>query len=176
MEKSEFTIDKTTVECYKIRHRSGMYWADINVDSMGTKGRISIASDFGKYSYFWGACGCSFKEFLMDLPMEYAADKFDADRWFDLEATISSYKRNVLESRRSEDIDAELARSIYDEIKDLQQCSNENEFTGMMWNQHCLMQYYDNCPELYRTMTPLFRRFWENVWPVFIDQLKSEKL
>lgn len=44
MEKTEFTIEKSKVECYKIRHpESGMYWADITLDVMGTKGRISIS-------------------------------------------------------------------------------------------------------------------------------------
>src|SRR5665648_835244 len=99
MNEENFTIEKTTVECYKIRHKSGMYWADITIDSLGKQGRISISSDYGNYANFWGACGCEFKEFLTGLNLGYAAGKFGADRWFDLDATLKGYKRDLIEHR-----------------------------------------------------------------------------
>lgn len=176
MDKQEFTIEKTTVECYKIRHpQTGMYWADITIDSMGSKGRISISSDFGNYANFWGACGKGgFKNFLTEINIDYAADKFGADRWFDLDSTLNGYKRDVMQNRREENIDAERAREIWDEIKELECCSSEGEFTGQMWNSPKLMKFYDHCPDIDRSITPQFRKFWETVWPVFINQIKSE--
>lgn len=176
MEKTEFTIEKSKVECYKIRHpKTGMYWADITLDVMDKQGRISISSDFGNYANFWGACGSGgFKDFLTKIDQWYAGDKFRADQWFDLDATIEGYKRQVLFSRHEGHIKAERARDIFNEIKELEGCSGESEFVGQMWNSNELMRFYDGCPEMTRTITPRFRKFWETVWPVFIDQLKQE--
>lgn len=176
MEKQEFTIEKSNVECYKIRHpKTGMYWADITIDSMGSKGRISISSDYGNYANFWGACGKGgFKNFLTEINMHYAADKFGADRWFDIDSTIEGYKKRVLEYRRDETIESEKAREIFDEIKELESCSGEGEFVGQMWNSPNLMRFFDFCPEMERNVTPQFRKFWETIWPVFIDQLNKE--
>lgn len=175
MEKSEFTIAKTTVECYKIRHpETGMFWADITLDVLGKQGRISISSDYGNYANFWGSCGCGFKNFLTGLDQWYAANKFRADQWFDLESTIKGYKKTVLFSLREEHIKAEKARDIFNEIKELEGCSGESEFVSQMWNSNELMRFFDGCPEMSRTTTPQFRKFWETIWPVFIDQLKVE--
>lgn len=176
MKKGEFTIEKSMVECYKIRHETGMYWADITIDVVGdgTKGRISISSDYGKWANYWGACGHHFKEFLTDLNVEYAADKFDADRWFDHEGTINGYKWMVIESRRDESINAEEAREIWSEINSLDDCTDENVFISEMWNNRKLMRFFDGCPDISRSITPQFRNFWKNVWPVFIEKLNEE--
>ena len=176
MEKSEFTIEKSKVECYKIRHpQTGMYWADITLDVMGSKGRISISSDFGNYANFWGACGSGgFKKFLTEIDRYYAADKFGADKWFDLDHTLKYYKEQVLFCRREGHIKAEKARDIFDEIKEMEGCSSESEFVSQMWNSTELMRFFNGCPEMSRNITPQFRKFWKTVWPVFIDQLKQE--
>lgn len=177
MEKQEFTIEKSTVECYKIRHESGRYWADITVDvTSNTSGRIIISSDYGNYTNYWGACGCRFKQFLIDLNLEYAANKFGADRWFDIDRTTQGYKQKVCEYRRDETFTAEKARIIYDEIKELEECSNKSEFEISMWNQSNLMGMYDHCPDIYYGITPQFKKFWSNIWPIFINQLKNEIL
>ena len=175
MEKTEFTIEKTTVECYKIRHDYG-YWADITVDSQGSKGRISISSDFGNYANFWGACGSSFKKFLIDLNLDYAADKFGADRWFDQENTLKGYRIHILDYRKDETISAQLARLLWNEIEELEECSSKSEFEITISNCSNLMRLFDHCPEIDYGITPQFRKFWDLVWPVFIDQIKSEMI
>lgn len=174
MEKGKYTIEKSTVECYKIRHESGMYWADITVDSMGNKGRISISSDFGNYANFWGACGHSFKEFLTELNLYYAADKFGADKWFDLDKTINGYKQRVLEQRRNDEINEVFAREIWDEIKELDQSSSKGEFEGMIWNSPKILSFFDHCPEMNYGITPQFKRLWSTVWQIFIETIKLE--
>lgn len=175
MEKQEFKLEKTTVECYKIRHETGMYWADITLDVTGGKsGRIQIASDYGDWNYYWGSAGPSFKEFLLRVDKGYAAQKFGADRWFDLDGTIKDYKIRVLEVRQDGCIDADKARELYDSIKELESASGENEFVQIMWTLPKLMSFFDGTPDMNRTYTPGFRQFWENVWPVFLERLKME--
>lgn len=172
--KEKYTISKTTVECYKIRHPKSFYWADITVDHNGSKGRISIASDFGSYQNYWGACGCSFKEFLCKIGIHYAAEKFGADRWFDHDNTIRHFKEQILEYRRSASINAAGARKIFDEIKQLEGTSGESEFCSTLQSLDNLMKFYDWCPALSYSITPQFHAFWKEVWPVFINELKGE--
>jgi hypothetical protein len=175
MEIQNFKIEKTTVECYKIRHESGNYWADITIDVTGDRsGRISISSDYGNYANYWGACGRGFKQFLVDLNLEYAADKFGADRWFDLDCTLQGYKERLLENRRDETYTAEQAREIWDEIEELKDCTGKSEFEARMWNQGKLMRMYDHCPDIDHGITPHFRKFWQTVWPIFVNAIKQE--
>lgn len=175
MEDQKFTTVKSHVLCYKIGHPSGMYWADITVDVTGDhSGRINISSDFGYYSNYWGACGGGFMQFLIDLNLEYAADKFGADRWFDLHRTLKGYKHRVLEYRRAETLTTDAAKDIWNEIKELEDCSNKSEFEARMWNQSRLMKMFDNCPDIDYDITPQFRKFWNTVWPVFIEQIKKD--
>jgi len=175
MENQNFTIKKTKVECYKIRDEKRGSWADITIDVTGDhSGRISISSDYGNYANYWGACGSGFKQFLIDLNIDYAADKFRADRWFDLDCTLNGYKRRVIECRREGTLTTESAREIWDEIEELEDVSNESEFTATMWNQRKLMHFFDGCPDIDYGITPQFRRFWETVWPVFINELEEE--
>lgn len=173
MEKTDYSIEKTTVECYKIRHTRG--YADITVDSLGTKGRISISSDWGNYSYFWGACGSSFKEFLIDLNLEYTADKFNADRWVNLESTIKFYKERVLESKNDSFISKGDAKEILFEVNSLKECSNRDEFLIAVNDCKKLMRFFDFSPEFIYGITPQFKKFWEIIWPIFIKELRKEK-
>lgn len=149
-----------------------MYWADINIDSQGTKGRIQIASDYGSYQNYWGACGCDFKKFLIGLNIEYAADKFEADRWFDHDATIRDFKYSVLEERRFENITSKKAREIYDEIETLKDYTDKESFGSQMWNCSELMRLYDHCPDIKTGISPLFRKFWDGPWQIFISNIK----
>jgi len=177
MEKQDFTIKRTKVECYKIRDEKRGSWADITIDVTGDhSGRISISSDYGNYANYWGACGSGFKQFLTDLNIDYAADKFKADNWFDLDKTLIDYKNQVIDCRRNESITAEKAREIYDEIKELESCSHESEFIVTIQNQDELMKFFNYQPNLSHDITPQFRRFWKVIWPVFINELEKEMI
>lgn len=172
-----YKITKSTVECYKIRQDKGFYWADIVVDHNGNKGRISIASDFGSYQYYWGACGSSFKEFLCGIGIDYAAAKFGAGRWFDLEKTIKMYKEGILEYRRMDRMDKDYARKLFNSIKKVHEnCdgSGEETFYAEMQRHDELMKYYDWMPTVGYDITPQFKNFWKELWPVFVGELKNE--
>jgi hypothetical protein len=172
-----YTVTKTTVECYKIRVDNEFDWADITIDANGTKGRISISSDFGSYANYWNACGIPFKDFLAKIGIDYAAGKFGADRWFDYEATINHYKEQVLEYRRSESLTALEARKAFNEIKLLTDCTSETEFCSTLSGScDALMKFYDYCPNLVRTITPQFKSLWTRIWPVLLREFEKEKL
>jgi hypothetical protein len=174
--ENEFTLTKSTVECYKIRHSTGMYWADITIDASERAGRIQIASDFGDYQNYWGACGSSFKDFLCQIDIDYAANKFGANKWFDHEKTIGAMKETVLQYRRNCHIESDRARVLYDEIQSLDCCYDVNEFKSELMATDELMPFYDHCPDLVYDVSPQFKKFWNTVWPIFLNELKNEKV
>lgn len=176
----EFSIAKSTVECYKIRHSSGMYWADITIDTApgSRQGRIQIASDYGDYQYYWGACGNSFKEFLTKLGIDYAASKFGADRWIDIDATVKSFKIDVIRNYRDYTLTKQEARELFDEIKELEEncCGGyDNDFNHYISNSDKLIEFYDYHPSAVHDITPQFKKFWNTCWQVFLNQIKSEE-
>lgn len=166
----KYTISKSTVECYKIRHTSGMYWADISVDANGKQGRITIASDFGSWQNYWGACGSNFKEFLCGLDQHYVAGKFGADKHFDADATVKSYRETMATlSRRDKDIVLLEINHLADNY------AHKDEFMMALNDMPGIKGMYEGCPDFVYTITPGFKQFWEKVWPVFVEELKKEK-
>lgn len=169
----ETTITKTQVECYKIRNASGIYWADIVLDSGDDKGRISISSDFGTWSYFWGACG-NFKKFLIKINKEYLADKFNEDRHFDLIGTIKEYKNQIIDYRRNEGLDGETARKMWDELDLMHGMGSKHEFIDGMYQSENLCKLFDTGPDYIECISPRFQKFWDQIWPCFINELNKE--
>ena len=170
-EKYRFT--KCTVECYKLRAESSLYWANITIDAHEGGGRIQIASDFGAWQNYWGAASKSFKEFLIGLDMYYAAGKFGADQWFDQDATIIQLKQSVLQHRRSGG-DAKRCRELFDEIKVLEESSCKGEFDRNLFDSDKLLSFVDGWPDIVTDVTPQFKKFWETAWQAFIEILKKD--
>lgn len=168
-------ISKSQVEVYKIRGLKHGAWADITIDANGTTGRISIASDYGSWERYWGACGCSFKEFLCDLDIHYTAGKFGVGNSFDVTATIHEWKRHVFDDRRNEYIDAEKARELYDEINRIgDEAPGLEGVKYMLWNSDHLMNFFGGTPPIQTTIDRSFVRFWDEVWTPFKQELKKE--
>lgn len=173
---SELSITKSTVECYKIRHPKGHFWADINIDADWNRGRIQIASDFGDWQNYWGACGQDFKEFLLNLDKGYAAGKFGADHYFDCDTTVAQLKRDILIRRRSEEFTADKAREAYREAKELEDegYRDGNAFGVALMHTAHLWGIQHDTPDLTYTCEPGFNNFWSEVWPFFVSFLKAE--
>lgn len=165
----KFTTTKTTVECYKIRGSRGL-WADITIDVNNEGGRIQIASDFGDWQNYWGSCGEQFKDFLIDLNIEYASGKFGADKWFDLEKTISCMARIISDCADNKEQKAEL----FNELKELKDCSGKEEFISVVQNCDKIMELNNYCPDMCYSIDPRFQRFWNELWPQFVNTLKEE--
>ncbi len=169
MDLQDFIISKTQVECYKIKGKHGMF-ATITLDYSGNQGRISIASDFGNWSNYWGACGSGFKNFLVGLDIHYAAGKFGEGHWFDLDKTIAGLKEMV-----NEDLPCDIIHDeLNEEIKQLEETSNKEEFIVCMWQCKNIMRLQDGAPDISYDISPTFKSFWTKLWPAFIQTLKLE--
>lgn len=171
METTEFTIKKSTITSYKIRSND-LAWADINIDANGTQGRIQIASDYGSWQNFWGACGCSFNEFLAGLNIDYFAGKVGANKWFDLPKTIKYLKERVYDV---EDRTKEQVETLLNEISRLNDSSGKDEFVHIMHDCDAVMLMECHCPEMIYSIEPSFQRFWDEIWPVFVAEISKVK-
>lgn len=173
MDSTKFKIEKSTVECYKVTHASGDYWATITVDVVGPgRGRIQIASDFGHWTHGWGAAGKDFKEFLTRLNIDYAAGKFGADRWFDHEATIKGFRDYV--TRNAADL--EDIYTLLTQITELEKTTRKDEFFVELRRRNELMRAFDYMPEICYSIHPGFRRFWAGPWQKFVQALIAENV
>jgi hypothetical protein len=169
-------ISKKTIQLYKLRDIGDCGWADISIDEGEQAGRISIASDWGSWQFYWGSCGKPFKQFLIGLShnMDYVAGKMNADRWFDFDATIKKLKNDVLISRRNNYIEEEQARSIFNEIKEIENesPSDANHFVSLFYDTENLCNWRDADTET--DVTPQFKAFWKKAFLPFLEHLKLE--
>lgn len=163
------------VEKYTIRHSTGKYWADIVLDCRENSGRIQVASDFGDWQCFFGACGEDFKKFLIGLDLHYLAGKTGNDQCFDLKNTLVAYRRDIDSDLKEGAIDADFAACLRDQVESLETVFDENEFF-LKFRGDCtdLLAYYDCFPTIERSISPQFKTFWTNIWSVFVEHLKEE--
>jgi len=169
-----YNIEKEQVIVYKLRKQNTSNgWADITVDGNGSRCRVSISSDYGKWSYYWGACGSDYKKFLCGLGMDYVSSKFGEDRFFCLEETIKHIKNDVLEQRREDYITDKQARLFFDAAVKLEDCSSQSEFE-YEYSHSDLTDFSDGYPDLIFRTSPLFKKFWETAWKAFTNQLQNE--
>ncbi|QIK61261.1 hypothetical protein G7050_16020 [Dysgonomonas sp. HDW5A] len=153
-----------------------MYWADITLDYSDKAGRIQIASDYGNWQNYWGACGSSFKEFLTKLDIYYAAGKFGADGWFDLDATLSSMRNDIKEAVKNKELSKAESKELLEEVESLEQCSSVHEYYDMVYRDSDKLTTFFDAADFpcKKDVTPQFKRFWNEAWTVFINQIKEE--
>lgn len=166
-------ISRSQIECYRLKG-DAFNWAEISINEGNNAGRVSISSDFGNWAYYWGACGCSFKEFLIGLDIHYAAGKFGEDRWFDLDKTLC-----VLEDRIMgyEGDDQDYKSRLLKEFHELKEQSNtEAEFVYFIQNCETIMHMEDHLPDMVNDISPCFKSFWQRIWKPFVENLKIELL
>lgn len=185
-------ITKTAIECYKLRSKTSTIWADITIDNLENTGRIQIASDFGNWCYYWGSCGESFKKFLTQLDIGYLSNKFGENRWFDIEETISLLKRYINEElpeidqiydmedavekanyeKKKQDREEQL-KDFDNDFKHLSNASSEQEFVSIWWECNKITKFIER-PDLMHRISPLFERFWNEIWLEFVKELEKE--
>lgn len=169
MAKTEFIITKTKVEVYKMRSKD-FAWADITIDAKETTGRISIASDYGNWQNYWGACGTSFKKFLQEINIDYCATKFGANKWFDLDKTVAGLKERISDFSESKS----QKKNLLKELKTLANVSCLEEFIQVAQECNAIMYMEDYMPDVVYSIEPGFKRFWNEIWPVFLEELQKE--
>ena len=172
------TVTKSQLECYRLRNPQGGYWAEIIIDTIaGMKhGRIMIVSDFGYWQNYWGACGEDFKKHLAGLDIEYAAKKFGADKEFDAETTIAIYSehaKDVTDPAKRKQIMAEMEALVG--LKELSHVVDRGDFIVELSKCNQVMRMFDGCPPLCNRVDSQFKRFWEMMWPVLLQEFKNEE-
>ena len=172
-----YAVTKSTVVLYKLRPSAGFAWADIMIDANGHTGRISIASDYGDWQNYWGACGADFKTFLGQISEDYAASKFGAEEWISVNKTLKFYRELVRDYRRDTTLDVSEARVLMDEIKELEDESRETLVPAIQRTEKLESFLYRVCgmPELLREPNPHFAHFWKEIWPVLLAEFARER-
>lgn len=173
----QFSITKSTVEQYKIRHTSGMYWADIVLDFAAGCGRVQIASDYGSWQNYWGACGCSFKKFLTEIDMGYFAGKVGETDWFDMDATKRRMYQDIKDARKYRMIEADEAKEICEEVERVfGNVSCRRDYEHFVFDSKIIWNFYQepSAIPLETSVSPQFKRFYNEAWQCFVEQLKQE--
>ncbi|MEG0797064.1 MAG: hypothetical protein RR397_11270 [Odoribacter sp.] len=173
----KFSITKSTVEQYKIRHTSRMYWADIVLDSGNECGRLQIASDYGSWQNYWSSCGCSFKKFLPKIDMQYFAEKVGENDWFDIDATRARIYQDIKCARKDREIGAKEGKEICEEVKRVfSSVGCRMDYEHFIFDSKIIWNFYQEpCSiPLETDVSPQFKRFYNEAWQCFIEQLKQE--
>lgn len=81
------------------------------------KGQIMINSDYGTWTYYWGAMDKGIREFLIGCDTSYLMGKFGGARtWFDSEATRQNFKNTLDESLKNGELTKEDHEELMEEI------------------------------------------------------------
>lgn len=167
MEK-KIEVTKTTVECYKIRADKEWTWADINIDANGKTGRIQIASDYGDWQYYWGACGCDFKQFLSQLDIHYMAGKMGAGKCFDIDKTLQLYRENIAE------VNPKNSAELFRQCDEMEDHGDKESFMIMLYSKEELFNFFDGIPDMCYKIENGFQQFFDKIWPVLLAEFKKE--
>ena len=186
---SEWITSKKQADVYKLRERGGFAWADITIDSyvraesdgrVYEPFRISIASDYGFWQFFWSHPGSSWRKFCNEIGIYYAAGKFGAKDWYDESKSENHLLENIVIKRREGCSSKDEARLAYHAVKAvfsdvggnydlvferLTMESGWMEFWGDGWYD----QFY-KCT----SVEPGFKAFWDEIWPKFLDMINME--
>lgn len=193
------TVTKTTRECYEVRTGEPHgEWANITLhcwdrkiwdDSIYHCGEITIHSSYGTWGYIWTACGNNFKEFLCDIEFSYAFGKFMGASLmqFNGDASMQGLRHKVIEHRRTAWISKAEARALWDALKE---CEEEATCSQNDWVNALNSTASDLCDEGHKEAASMLGEpwemirtkprdcavnFWRELWPLFIDALKSEQ-
>ncbi len=166
---NSITVERTKIECIKISFKDGDY-AHFTLDYGDGLGRLSIASSYGNWSYYWGACGESFKRFVSGLGKDYVAGKFGESRYFDKDASIKELKGYIKEY--TSEYEDKLEALNY-ELTELEDCDSSDSFGRLFFALTHMPRVCDYPPMNY-DISPNFNKFWSKVWPEFLTELKKD--
>ena len=169
---------KHTCEAYHFWFQSGG-WAIFTIND--ETGEFGLTSDWGNYAHRWprdGVGSLSMKMFLASTNPHYIADKFSYQSAalkdvFDDEATERSFRRAVLEARRSEKIDSEYALDLWRDIDALEWGAGRDFMVASVGQE--LAEFLDGTHDYIRyEPSPSHKTLVERLLPFFIDHLREE--
>lgn len=176
----DYQITTSPAVTYRLRHKTGFYWADITIREWTDGGAIDVQSDYGGYSYVWRAIGTpTFREFLIGLDFSYFMEKARGPSYkeFDVDQTITNIRRNIIESRRTGHLMYEEARAFWDALDEIEPI-NEHLFSHGLYHHHLdivpiLYGSFEDVP-IARRETADCRQFWDGPWKAICDHWRQE--
>jgi hypothetical protein len=114
-----FQVTKAEAERYTIRAKEGFAWAIVTIAE--DIGLLQVVSDYGSWSYCWGASGLGrrFKEFLLGVGQDYLVRKFcGGEREYLPDETEKEIRREILRRRREGGLTREQAREARDAVEE----------------------------------------------------------
>lgn len=186
-----YEVELTTTETYIVRRKdevTGRSWWLANIMIVEANGMLTINSDYGTFSYFWGtggrAKGNTFKQELIRFNSDYVEDKFSYNdnlgRYFYFDKTVAAIKRDLFEMRRNRDLNEEDARDLYEQICDLEETESSDLFFAYFMEKDISKCVYNNDYHAIPCRTgnhPRLKAFMREVWPAFHAQLvENEKM
>lgn len=176
---SSITVTKSSdLELYQIRGKNFEGWADIVLIIRDKTVSVMIASDYGSFSYYWGACGFDPKQFLISLNWDYAMKNLSDYKNYisDPEANDRKVKRLIIEARRNGSLNNLTARDAWEELTELDSCRNYDLYINELVSSEYFEEVfgeYEHLPDE-KTRCPCCVEFWEKCWIPFTNQLKQE--
>lgn len=159
---------------YSIRNSDGN-WANVTIDVPRQGALIlSILSSYGSYQYFWQSTGEDARKFLLSLDIDYLANKFGMNQWFDLDSTVSGLLDQAREYAEDSDEGEEGFERMEAEIMTLEDYTDRQSFELKAYDSDLLRKLWDTGPNIYTDIDPAFRKFWDTLWVKFQEQLKYE--
>ena len=170
-------ISKQQVEVYTIR--TGNDWGQIALVISDPTVNVMANSSYGKYAYFWGACGCHPKEFLCKINRGYALQKMYGNKYLvpDSDKYEEEIKKAIIEARRERDLEPGEARHAWGSMLGILY-----DYGGGDAMAHELINHeyfekvfgsYDRLPSA-TMINPQCQGFWDKIWLPFVAELKTE--
>lgn len=63
---------------------------------------------------------------------------------------------------------------MLEELSIFEDCTDQTLFVHQAWECDKLRKIWDDGPNIITDVSPVFRKFWENAWPVLIAEFKEE--
>lgn len=178
-------ITKNTMDAYRVQ--SDHEWATIALQQWQSRGveqgELLVHSSFGSWGYQWTNLGRPLKQFLAAASFDGIMQRLAAPhaREFDYDASMLAWKRLIVAARRRREITADQLNEIWDGsgCSEGLACGEElflfrvHESRPVELGDHGL---WDDCGEVIVVRTPSQQAvaFWEQLWPVFVAQLRQE--
>jgi hypothetical protein len=171
----DWQIRASTARVYKVRNSKT--WAAVTIDEWSGGGRLDIQSDDGNFAYAWSSTGTpTLREFLLQLSYDYFMGKTHPNngRCFDFEATIERIKSDILESRRTGELDKDEARERWSDIEGMDYTQSEDAFHRDLIEFDWGYGYCDYSSVGIFKDDPHCRRFWSGPWAALKAHWREE--
>lgn len=138
----------------------------------GTRWQTIFVTSFGTWSHTWHIGGESLPRFLADLNSDYLASKLIGEyTQFSPSETVKAVQQQIIDYRRTDSMDKDAARGLWDEIAGLEACGelNIHTFGEIYWGD------FDVWPDLaMREPSPFWQGFWDRLWtPAVVPALQA---